>query len=36
MINLLKSLGIKNSILKGKKIVIDNSKQKKKFASYTI
>ena len=35
MINLLKSLGSKIQ-LKGKKIVIDNSKQKKKFASYNL
>ena len=35
MINLLKSLGSKIQ-LKGKKLVIDNSKQKKKFASYNL
>jgi UDP-N-acetylglucosamine 1-carboxyvinyltransferase len=35
MINLLKSLG-STIQLKGKKIVIDNSKQKKKFASYNL
>ena len=35
MINLLKSLGSRIQS-KGKKIVIDNSKQKKKFASYNL